>query len=94
MSDLISRSAMLKRLQAWSGNDVMDKALYNFTFNRIMEQPTIEAVPVVHGEIVTVTDKYAVMHHRCSVCDEELEWQEYPNFCHNCGADLRKGGAE
>lgn len=46
MSDLISREAMIKRLQEWNRNDAMDKALYDFVMNRIIEQPTIKAVPL------------------------------------------------
>lgn len=123
MSDLISRRAMLKRLQAWSGNDVMDKALYNFTFNRIMEQPTIEAVPVVHGRWMLEAHKENVNYRwnvtaECSeCCDGQNEiWAGFfpgvpdyfaesislqcaenvklSNYCPNCGADMRKGGAE
>lgn len=54
--------------------------------------PTIEAVGVVHGEIITVFEK-AIGHQRCSVCGNELEWKAYPNYCDNCGVKL-KGGAE
>lgn len=56
----------------------------------IDEQPTIEAVQVVHGEVVTKVGDWGVMHQECSVCGEGLEWKSYPNFCPNCGADLRK----
>lgn len=62
-------------------------------FERIVDaQPTIEAVEVVHAEIITVFGK-AIGHQRCSVCGNELEWKAYPNYCDNCGAKL-KGGAE
>ena len=40
MSDLISRSELLKRLEEWNTSDETDKALYNFAFYRIIEQPT------------------------------------------------------
>lgn len=56
----------------------------------IEDAPTIEAVPVVHGEVVTKVGDWGVMHQECSVCGEGLEWKSYPNFCPNCGADLRK----
>ena len=42
MSDLISRQGMLNRLEEWNTDDPTDKALYNFAWNRIIEQPTIE----------------------------------------------------
>ncbi len=37
---LIDADAMLERLQELNTSDDMDKALYRFTFDRIMEQPT------------------------------------------------------
>ena len=46
-SDLISRKAMLERLEKWNTSDCMDKAFYEFTKSRINEQSTIDAVEVV-----------------------------------------------
>lgn len=43
---LIDADEMLKRLESWNTDDEMDKALYNFTLSRIIEQPTVDAVPV------------------------------------------------
>ena len=42
MDELISRQGMLNRLEEWNTDDPTDKALYNFAWNRIIEQPTIE----------------------------------------------------
>ena len=41
------------------------------------------------GYVVTKTDRWATYHHHCSICDEELEWKSYPNFCPNCGSILK-----
>lgn len=30
----------------------------------------------------------------CSVCNMQMPITDYFNFCPNCGADMRKGGAE
>lgn len=38
----IDADAMLTRLEEWNTSDSTDKALYNFTLHRILEQPTIE----------------------------------------------------
>ena len=46
MSRLIDADEMLKRLESWNTDDEMDKALYNFTLNRIIEQPTVDAIPI------------------------------------------------
>lgn len=43
---LVDADKMLKRIESWNTSDAMDKALYNFTLNRIVEQHTIDAVPV------------------------------------------------
>lgn len=51
MSDLISRSKLLKRLEEWNTSDEMDKALYNFAFNRIIEQPTAYDIDKVVEEL-------------------------------------------
>ena len=37
---LIDADLVLKRLEEWNTSDKMDKALYNFARNRIVEQPT------------------------------------------------------
>ena len=39
---LIDADAMLARLEEWNTSDSTDKALYNFTLHRILEQHTIE----------------------------------------------------
>ena len=38
----IDADAMIDRLKEWDTKDKTDKALYNFTLNRINEQPTIQ----------------------------------------------------
>ena len=38
----IDAEEMLNRLEEWNTDDPTDKALYNFAWNRIIEQPTIE----------------------------------------------------
>lgn len=43
---LIDADEMLKRLESWNTDDEMDKALYNFTLSRIIEQPPVDAIPV------------------------------------------------
>ena len=51
MSDLISRSELLKRLKEWNTSDETDKALYNFAFHRIIEQPTAYDIDKVVDEL-------------------------------------------
>ena len=68
----------------------------NLILERIGLQPTIDAVPVVHGEW-TIGD--AKLYH-CSICGKTapydvsadvIEYWRDLNYCTNCGADMRKG---
>lgn len=63
----------------------------------IEDAPTIEAIPVVHGQFVK--NETGVNRH-CTACGAYLEDREYENhtvrFCYYCGAKMggeRKDGA-
>lgn len=59
----------------------------------IDEQPTIKAVPVVHGEwkIVTPENLDSIcIYEKCSCCGWREPMVRNLNFCPNCGADMRK----
>jgi hypothetical protein len=63
------------------------------TVGEIDEVPTIEAVPVVHGEWLIKEDEscFATWDY-CSVCGFEMGFagsSHYANFCPNCGAKMR-----
>ena len=92
--DLISRQAALEALNwKWAGKASIDA---------ITELPTIDAVPVRHGEWYGEADGYAdgeLVYDMwyCSFCGKRFEeWDEKPNwnFCPNCGADMRGGNDE
>lgn len=61
----------------------------------VADFPTVEAVPVVHGEWIDTQPDY---HHGCGknahVCSSCQDYYtpdyEYMNFCPHCGADMRK----
>ena len=60
------------------------------TVEEINEAPTVEAVPVVHGEWVNeYINSYGHPCHCCSVCGFHASHQD-KNFCPECGADMRK----
>lgn len=78
---------------------------YVYDTNAFLEsidaQPTIDAVPVVHGEWERVSDRPKTYIRRCSVCSRDsytcFSERDY-NFCPWCGAkmdgaDMRKGGS-
>lgn len=82
MSDLISRSALLKEIRERAG---MWKQTAEVFCKVIEGQPTVEAVPVVHGEWIK-DGSWA----KCSVCGEVIAYRDKSNFCKECGADMRK----
>ena len=86
MDDLISRKAMLKRLEEWNTSDCMDKAFYAFTKSRINEQPTVPTVP----NIVARWRREGFGEYSCSWCTEIVPRNEY-NYCPNCGAKMKRG---
>ena len=68
-------------------------APYKASVKRVVaQQPTVEAVPVVHGEWI-LEEKAGVDYWCCSHCHKiRSEYYAKPkdNFCPNCGADMRK----
>lgn len=97
MSDLISRSALKKYMRDYKWEFAL-----NSDFSKAIEmvdvQPTIEAVPVVHGEWENVGDNEEDLCFRCTNCNTEfsceINMRQFAKHCPNCGADMRKGGAE
>ena len=95
MSRTIDADAMLARLEEWNTSDSTDKALYNFTLHRILEQPTIE--PRKKGRWIIKTIKKKIENdYSCSECGRHVSVMRgydvrlvYP-FCH-CGAEMTEG---
>ena len=100
MSDLISISTLLEAMENLRKDnrhsDAKSRAQHNSEITacikRVVEQPTVEAVPVVHGEWI-LEEKAGVDYWCCSHCHKiRSEYYAKPkdNFCPNCGADMRK----
>lgn len=91
MSDLISRKDAVEAIMYGNSIDIVDRTKLE---QRIKELPTIEAEPVVHGEwIMRVRSNSGyVASITCSACGYSHSRVTY-NFCPECGADMRKGGA-
>lgn len=76
-----------------------DEAGFSMEYNavpteEIKNAPTVEAVPVVRGEWLKRVKNNGgyVASITCSVCGYSHSRVTY-NFCPECGADMRKGGA-
>ena len=86
---LIDADAMIDRLKEWDTKDKTDKALYNFTLNRINEQPTIQpAEPKrirgqwsIKGQTIDTVRGYWAT---CSACGYAVFGGG--NYCSNCGS--------
>ena len=91
MNDLISKSKLIEEILEEANTKILDLES-GITLGEMKEwvdnQPTVEAVSVVHGCVKTVVGKMGVMHQECSACGNVLEWKAYPNYCDECGAKL------
>ena len=59
--ELIDRFKMLERLQEWNTDDKQDSFLYSFALARIIEQPTVEAIPKADYENRLKADLKAIL---------------------------------
>jgi hypothetical protein len=90
----IDADAMLARLEEWNTSDSTDKALYNFTLHRILEQPTIEPQRKKGKWKMALTKDligFNTVCFRCSECNG-MEYSTSP-FCRVCGAKMEEGEA-
>ena len=95
MSDLISRSALvevIKNVQEHMREanakpvPVDAREIFTLFIEMVNARSPVEAVPVVHGEWIG-----GKWWKNCSVCSEVFTpTTKLPNFCPNCGADMRK----
>lgn len=96
--DLISREALKELLQhkrnslQGIGGDEYALKAFDYCIKRINEQPTIEAVPVVHGE--WIESEFPEEKFCCSVCGGACWYYDCEGevarsrFCPNCGAKM------
>ena len=90
MSDLISREALIDSL--YSCEELKGRKTIEAVAKTIMEQPTVEAIPVVHGEWIDIREfSKDVPKCKCSICGYiHIGLESDSNFCPNCGAGMRK----
>jgi len=94
----IDADAMLARLEEWNTSDSTDKALYNFTLHRILEQPTIEPQRK-KGKWLPDNNSPYEMRFVCSECKTSevvptigfTKYEPIWDFCPNCGAEMTEG---
>lgn len=84
---LIDADAMMKRLKAWDTNDAIDKALYNFALNRVLEAPTVEPERKDGQWIKTYRNGFGNLIGYCNQCGRSAS---VDNYCPNCGAKMEE----
>lgn len=91
MSDLISRSALIEKLQKYFVNNSIHK---NDLAEILANFPIVEAKPVVHGEWIEFDAE--ANEWSCSKCghiwqlNDGTPEENCMNFCTKCGAVMRK----
>ena len=83
MSDLISRKEFLKRIEPYNTEDKMDKALYNFAYNRMMDCSSSEPERKP-GKWINVDG--STNSADCSCCGNR--GRAWMNYCYECGAKM------
>ena len=89
--EYIERKALREyTLQVTGQSEIAFDMCYPFwQFSKcIKEVPAADVAPVIHGRVVTTSDRWHIFHQNCSECGADLPWKEYPNYCYNCGAKL------
>ena len=98
---LIDADALKERLKSYTGMFI-DELAFVVNLEAVLDgidfRPTVEAAPVVHGKWVKYSFSCV-----CTQCETEFDDDDIrrimgegkmPNFCPECGADMRKGRAE
>ena len=76
-----------KRIKPYDTNDPVDKALYNFAHNKMMDTSTADVVERKRGKWKLNKDG----NWACPFCefDPYHDNMKGMNYCPNCGADMR-----
>lgn len=97
MSRYIDTDDFNKRIKPYDTDDIIDRALYNFAYEKMMNTPTADVRENVHGEWVerkVIEDGKAIeewQSAKCSVCGKYhttpyMYYFDHYNYCPHCGA--------
>jgi hypothetical protein len=84
---------MPKDQETWMSSDIPPiEDLVVSIMMTIQEQPTVDAVPVVHGKWIDIDTQTYTWKVRCDQCGYERSMMStqgrYPKYCENCGAKM------
>lgn len=101
--DLISREALIKAFitsnhikETVSGLDVMEMLAIKEIIDNAPTTPLFVFRSRPIGQWIRKVDDVGFVSHICSKCGAEIEVEDCSDdkFCFNCGAEMKKGGAE
>ena len=93
----MSRNEFLKRIEPYNTSDKMDKALYNFAFNKIISCSSVTPKRKM-GKWIKHDTGHSI-YYSCSLCscvapctetEDKILWK-LSNFCPDCGAKNGNG---
>ena len=99
MKRYIDTDEFEKRIRPYDTDDHMDKALYNFAHNKMMDTPTADVRENVHAKWLPY-EFGNKRWHKCSACGIADEYinergiEAVRKFCPNCGAEMEGSDAE
>ena len=93
---LIDADAFLKRNEIYADCEFIHPMYQNTLREIVDDEPTIDAVPVVHGEWIFQGTGGSMGTKTCSVCwyqswQSKLRMSNMGNYCPNCGARMDGG---
>lgn len=86
---MVNKDRLIYANDIWRKTFVCDEVAEVRKF--IEQAPTVDAVEVVHSqwEITDIEHAYGTKCYHCPECGED-EWRhDKPNYCPNCGVDMR-----
>ena len=66
----------------------VQRATVDAIYRNIGNSPTVDAVPVRHGEWIKKSSEEAETLALCSTCSYPIWWWHKTYFCPNCGAKM------
>lgn len=93
MSDYIKREDAIRQIVKTSAQNELDIPAIGTVIYILSEMDSADVRENVRGEWIEQEDDY-YHYWECSECGIGVGLDDIRNYCPNCGADMRGGGAE